>query len=266
MLPLYEAKMFHQFDHRWATYEGTEVRDTTLAEKRDAKFKVLPRYWVAEEFVDEKLKDDWDNPWLLAFRDIARSTDERTMIASVLPRTAVGNKAPVVRSAGTLVLQALWSSFAFDYVARQKQASTSMNFFIVKQLPVLKYELLGKPASWDDSQTLREWIESRVKKLAANAEDASAAPGATTVPWDEHERTVIRAELDAAFLILFGANPAEAEHILDSFPIVRRKEWIEHGRFVTKERVLAAYAALMEAMTSGSPYVSPLTNSEGVHA
>ena len=22
MLPLYEAKMIHQFDHRWATYDG----------------------------------------------------------------------------------------------------------------------------------------------------------------------------------------------------------------------------------------------------
>ena len=47
MRRLYEAKMIHQFDHRWATYErdGT-VRDVTLAEKQDPSFVSLPRYWV----------------------------------------------------------------------------------------------------------------------------------------------------------------------------------------------------------------------------
>lgn len=46
-LPLYEAKLIHQFDHRWATYtaEGNS-RDVTLAEKADLAFTVTPRYWV----------------------------------------------------------------------------------------------------------------------------------------------------------------------------------------------------------------------------
>jgi hypothetical protein len=48
MLPLHEAKMIHHFDHRWATYDGTDIRDTTLAEKQDPNFATLPRYWVAE--------------------------------------------------------------------------------------------------------------------------------------------------------------------------------------------------------------------------
>ncbi|UVJ40567.1 SAM-dependent methyltransferase [Arthrobacter sp. CJ23] len=266
MLPLYEAKMFHQFDHRWATYEGTDVRDTALAQKQNTKFTVLPRYWVAEEFVEEKLKDSWDTPWLLAFRDIARSTDERTMIASALPRVAVGHTAPIVGADCPLLLTALWSSLAFDYVARQKVGGTHMTYSYLKQLPMLEGSVLIEPARWDDSLTVREWIEDRAVKLITNADDIASAMGTDARTWDEHQRTFIRAELDAAFLILFGANSAEAEHILDSFPIVRRKEWIEHGRFVTKERVLAAYAALSDAMASGRPYVSPLTNSEGVPA
>lgn len=45
-LPLYEAKMVHQFDHRWATYDGDKSRDMTLAEKQDPNRVVLPRYWV----------------------------------------------------------------------------------------------------------------------------------------------------------------------------------------------------------------------------
>src|SRR5690606_36047715 len=85
MLPLYEAKMIHHYDTRWATYEpdGT-IRDVTLEEKR-AGFAVLPRYWVHQHEVDKKLEGKWDKRWLLGWRDICRSTDERTTIATKLP-------------------------------------------------------------------------------------------------------------------------------------------------------------------------------------
>ena len=76
-LPLYEAKMLHQFDHRWATYEGLETRDLTPAEKDDPNYLVLPRYWVDRQQVDERL-GDYGAGWLIGFRDICRSTDERT--------------------------------------------------------------------------------------------------------------------------------------------------------------------------------------------
>lgn len=47
-LPLYEAKMVHHYDHRWATYEtdGTTSRDCSLAEKQNPAYHSLPRYWV----------------------------------------------------------------------------------------------------------------------------------------------------------------------------------------------------------------------------
>jgi hypothetical protein len=55
-LPLYEAKMIHQYDHRWATYRrGTggnpETSDLTLAEKSDPTTTANPRYWVPEDAV-----------------------------------------------------------------------------------------------------------------------------------------------------------------------------------------------------------------------
>jgi len=80
-VPLYEAKMIHQFDHRWATYAAigsgqsemgsgdsrspfptphsplpiTDSRDATLAEKQDPAFEPTPRYWVPEREVAERL-------------------------------------------------------------------------------------------------------------------------------------------------------------------------------------------------------------------
>ncbi len=60
-LPLYEAKLFHQFDHRFASYADThgcpsdETRDLTTVEKADPNLFVLPRYWVPAEEVAARL-------------------------------------------------------------------------------------------------------------------------------------------------------------------------------------------------------------------
>ncbi len=42
-VPLYEAKMIHQFDHRWSTYEldGETDHDATLSEKADPNFEPI---------------------------------------------------------------------------------------------------------------------------------------------------------------------------------------------------------------------------------
>jgi hypothetical protein len=56
-LPLYEAKMVHQFDHRWGSYaaalpgEEPDPEDVTLVQKADPNFVVRPRYWVDERHV-----------------------------------------------------------------------------------------------------------------------------------------------------------------------------------------------------------------------
>ena len=62
-LPLYEAKLFHQYDHRFATFEGVPAqkvkggkpRPMTSNEKANPEAVVLPRYWVPEEEVAKKL-------------------------------------------------------------------------------------------------------------------------------------------------------------------------------------------------------------------
>ena len=129
MLPLYEAKMIHHFDHRYGTYEGqTEAQANvgtlprpTLEEKRDPSYVIMPRYWVQEwselderrsrpgkpvydpAGVDKRLESrSWDRGWLLGWRDIARSTDERTMISGVLPQTGIGHTFPLIFTRGVL--------------------------------------------------------------------------------------------------------------------------------------------------------------------
>src|SRR5690606_33595127 len=100
-LSLYEAKMVHHFDHRWATYDGVDIRDLTLAEKQNPERVVCGRYWVHETDVTAALAGSgWNRDWLLGWRDICRSTDERTVIASIVPRVGVGNKIPLMVGRG----------------------------------------------------------------------------------------------------------------------------------------------------------------------
>lgn len=64
-LPLYEGKMFHQYDHRFSTFEGTSERDISRGnarnmmpeEKANPASAVIPRYWVPEKEVEKRLED-----------------------------------------------------------------------------------------------------------------------------------------------------------------------------------------------------------------
>ena len=62
-LPLYEAKLFHQYDHRFATFDGASEKDIrngnarpmTAEEKADPDSVIIPRYWVPETEVAQRL-------------------------------------------------------------------------------------------------------------------------------------------------------------------------------------------------------------------
>ena len=242
MLPLYEAKMIHQFDHRWATYEPDgSVRDVTLAEKQDPTFVAIPRYWVREEVVMDRLGDRWDRGWLLGWRDICRSTDERTMIASQLPFSAVGHTIPLAltTSVDPALLQALWSSFVFDYVARQKVGGTHMTYGYLTQLATA---LPHTRPPWRGGEP--DWFTSRTEFLQ------------TPQSWPTSIRANVRTELDAAWFHVFGLGRDDVDYIMETFPIVKRKDEATFGSYRTKELILDAYDAIQAAMDSGMTYES----------
>ncbi len=62
-LPLYEAKLFHQYDHRFATFTDVSEQDSrkgntramTSREKQDPDTVIVPRYWVPESEVLKKI-------------------------------------------------------------------------------------------------------------------------------------------------------------------------------------------------------------------
>jgi hypothetical protein len=373
-LPLYEAKMIHQFDHRWATYVDAangaagevETTDVSDAQKVDPAFTVRPRYWVDEREVlariarvpsrvarawlalhaterdrdatardialadlllalaqwvagelfqraagaapahagwtpsrvqphiaptevqlkarfprlsdvlrgeglttkkaladfpkwatqnqDARLADDeltalaealrahslaealralldfWMDQrsprWLMGWRDISRSTDERTVIASVLPRAGVGNKIPLfvpqsgISAAQSAAMLGNLSALALDFVARQKVGGTTLNYFYMKQFPVLPPERYGAADL--------AFIVPRVVELTYTAHDLRAwgsdlaaydprpvEEQGKPFTWNPERRARLRAELDAYYARLYGLTRDELRYVLD---------------------------------------------------
>lgn len=69
---------------------------------------------------------------------------------------------------------------------------------------------------------------------------------------------MLRAELDACFFRLYGLERDDLDYVMDTFPIVRRKDEAAYGEYRTKRLILERYDAMADAIASGCPYVSPL--------
>ena len=267
-LPLYEAKMIHQLNHRWASFTDSgktedatdKIEDATPAQKANPRWETTPRYWVPVEEVTARLDaQDWSRPWLMGWRKITRATDERTVIAAVIPLAAVGDSMPLMlpdRSQDTrkiALLLANLSCLAYDFCARQKIGGANMNFFIVKQLPVLP------PSAYDEAAI--NFILPRILELTYTSH--ALAPWAKDLghsgppfPWDEERRARLRAELDAFYAHAYGLSRNELRYILDpadvmgsdypseTFRVLKEKDIKAHGEYRTRRLVLAAWDQL----------------------
>jgi hypothetical protein len=277
MLPLYEGKMVHLFDHRWNSYYDVgneDRRRLTLGEKQHPSSTAQPRYWIAENGPiatrrhgrDVKVPSvaqhfaelGWERRWLCGWRDVCRATDERTAIPAFLPRAAVGYTLalmfPQVPPILTAALIATQSSLVFDYVSRQKISGIDMTLFIWKQLPV------PAPATFEP---YADFLTPRVLELVYTAYDMTPLArdlGDVDGPfhWDEERRFLIQAELDAFFFRLYGIERDDVDYIMETFPIVKQNDVKAHGSYRTKETILEFYDRMAAADATGVPYETPI--------
>ncbi|MBI1258033.1 MAG: N-6 DNA methylase [Chloroflexi bacterium] len=227
-LPLYEGKMIHQFD----------------------AFFAQASYWVEENGAVERLQNKTGLDYLnyrLAFRDIARPTDERTLITTLLPkRVFCNNKTPLIipteaneRDRVTLYLEGILNSFCMDWLLRQKIGST-VNFFYVETLPLPR---LNPGDPYFDA------IVPRAARLTCTrSEFADLWREVMGEAWDESkgatnpaERQRLRDEIDALVAHLYGLLRDEFDHILGTFPLVFPDTDAGHAR---REALLAVYDTL----------------------
>jgi hypothetical protein len=166
-------------------------------------------------------------------------------------RVAVGHKMPLVFSSNPYVMYAVLSSFVLDYVARNKVGGTSMTYFIIKQLPVpTEVDVSSCDPFLGDAPS---WIEQRVRELSDTSREV-AVMGVGPFQWASERRALMRAELDAALFHMYGVSREDADHMLDTFPIVRRKDEATYGEYRTKRLILEVYDKMVESIQVGELY------------
>jgi hypothetical protein len=167
------------------------------------------------------------------------------------------------------MLTANLSSFVFDFIARQKIGGTHLTYLYLKQLPVLPPGVYEQACPWAGSTPDKAsrssvvdyaaWLLPRVLELTYTAWDLQPFArdcGYDGPPfrWDPERRFLLRCELDAAFFHLYGISRDDAAYILDTFPIVRRKDEERFGEYRTQRVILEIYDALAESARTGQPY------------
>jgi hypothetical protein len=196
----------------------------------------------------QEFSEDWVNspatlPCLrprIAFRDVARSTDTRTVIAALIPGEVIlTNKAPYLLwpngdERDEAYLLGVLSSIPLDWYAR-RVVEISLNFHIFNGFPI------PRP---DRSAPLRRRVEKIAGRLAAVSPSFDAwaeAVGVEIGPVDEEAKTELVAELDAVVAALYGLSDDDIQHIFETF----HAGWSYQDRL---ERVLEAWTSLQRTV------------------
>lgn len=195
--------------------------------------------------------------WLMGWRNITNSTNERSFICSAMPLCGVGHSMPIWTIDAQPKLAAAFlgntSALVFDYCARQKLGGTNMTFGYVKQFPTLP------PDRYTDVDLA--YIVPRVLELTYTAHDLAAwakdlGHNGPPFPFNPERRAQLRAELDAYYARLYGLTRDELRYILDpadvmgndypseTFRVLKNGELREFGEYRTQRLVLAAWDAL----------------------
>jgi hypothetical protein len=227
--PLFEGGMVHHFNNRFAE----------------------PRYWldekdIREDFQSKRMKridesfempgdllNDYES-YRIAIRKIARSTDTRTLICTVIPKYSLtGNSLSVnfpylhdakrynelrLTPAELVVLNTMLSSFVVDFILRMR-ITTNLNLFYLNQLPIPRL-----PINDSNFQIL---LDSSLKLICTHEEFSDLWVSIIHEEWTKEsgtskdvERNALKATLDACVAHIYGLTEQEFQYVLGTFPLI----------------------------------------------
>lgn len=257
--PLHEGEYGWQFDHRLNTFDAGGVRLVTEEEHKDLSFD--PQFELvgsAKEIASIMARWGFDSQAssMLVFRRVARSTDERTTVATILPAMGMTNGWICVTEPSAkrqAILCANFNSLVFDYCLRNSLTQPSIPQGTFEQTAIIP------PARYDASDT--EFVVSRVLELtytswALQSFARNLGYGEGPFRWNEERRAQLRAELDAWYARAYGLTREELRYIIDpadvmgpdypseTFRVLKEKEVRRYGEYRTQRLVLEAWDAL----------------------
>lgn len=199
--PLYEGKMMHQFQLLGEPVEG-----------------------VSESDVIRKTGGDYEH-FRIAIRAIASSTNQRSLIATLLPQNSTAANSLLVQKDVTdsMIQEQLFTlgflnSYPIDFVLR-KLVNTNINQTYLKQLPIPKIQEVEQA----------ENIIQIVKFLLLENGDLYSELD-SLIPGDSfkdvsHDELV--AELNARVMLAFDLTREEVLDMMKSFETANHKEYVE---------------------------------------
>jgi hypothetical protein len=263
-LPVYEGRMVDQFDHQAKAYRSGRGRAAVWEELPfgDPRKVIVPQWRILPDKVPSKLGDRPER-YRIGWCDVTSPRNERSLLAALIPPGVVcGDKVPTLAFPPELVWAympwlAVANSFCMDYLVRKKVAlKLSMN--VMDSLPFPRFEAqdpvvqrlgyLAVRLSCTSTEMTAYW-----NQIAAERGWGDAVPSTREPPGfsDPDLRGAARAEIDALVAKqFFELSRSELGGILDTFPVLRRREERAYGDFVSRTSVLEAYDRLVAAGAS----------------
>ena len=263
---VYEGSFFHQYDHRFATFQESSPQHVPASSKRNPAFEIVTEWGMPQTGCSRwQQVADMVPEYYVALRRQASITNERTTIATILPKSVAEGSVSVfwgralnARTASVFV--ANLNSFAFDYVLRMRQSGANVNKGIYTQIPIIDCINI--------STNIRDKIVTCVLMLCYTSDSLRAYAsdcGYSGEPylWDEDQRFQVRCELDAIFFHLYGISRDDVSYIMDTFPIVKRRDEKVYIEYRTRNSIIEIYDRMTKTINSGNPYQSHLNPPPG---
>jgi N-6 DNA Methylase len=255
-IPVYEGRMVTHFDHRAKTYVSGHGNSALWRGSPfgDGQKAIVPQWRILRASVPTKLSDRVDR-YRIGFGDVANPRNERSFMAALIPPgTICGNTVPTIDFGWDnewmyLPWLAVANSFAIDALARKKLSSPHIKPYILDTLPFPRPSLDEEWAREVSSLSLRLTCTSpemtpywnrMAERGLCEAVPEGEIPGSAI--FDEEPRAVARARIDAVIArVVYGLTPSQISEILETFPVLKRRDEKAFGDYRTKRLILASY-------------------------
>jgi hypothetical protein len=213
--PLWKGESFEQFDPHGAEERVCPVNDAVLAKVR--KPRPGAKSLLADEIPVALRRAAVERTFpraRVAFRDVSRATDSRTVRACLIPPGHfLTNKAPYLaflddEPQAEAACLALMNSLVFDWQAR-RFVETNLNFFILEGLRLPHLE--------DQSLDQLAMAAARLSSVDERFDRFADATGVDIGPLSDDERISLRAEIDADVAHAWELTSDELELVFSDF-------------------------------------------------
>lgn len=233
-VPIYEGKFIEQYDNRFSTFAGMSADERyqakASARRQPGDSFVAPkpapecRYFIDKKFWESFL-DRYDQPYSLCWRSLTSPTNQRTMIASIIPSMPTCQSVQLLQTTPVedlLMILALFNSKVFDFFVRLKMGGIDLTQSVVRQIPVPFRE------AWNSMVTLHgvdytalDAVRALERLLYRNEPDLCGLwDGVLEIKnADNYYKTAadVREEIDKIIFQMYGLTSAEEKMVRNSF-------------------------------------------------